>query len=626
MKSRNLLVKIVTVVLFSLLILSFAIWGIGDMFRSGGRAEVLAEVGKTTIGQREYAQELSREINAMSQRLGVQLTMDQARAFGIPQQVLERMITRALLDEMSARMGMLVTEEQMRKQLLDNPDFKNAQGQFDRNRFAQLLRYANMSEQAYLARVGQDIKRQQLVAALTDAAVAPASLGERLFAYREERRQADYVSITNDSFTDIGEPDEAALQKIYDEAGSDLMTPAYKKITLAVLSVAEAAKGISVSDERVAEAFEAQKATLSTPERRTVKQAVLADEAAAKALAGRISEGADFATAVQQATGRPPVDLGAVAHDDLPPELADAIFALNQGQTTAPVESPLGWHVAMVTAIEPGKEATLAEHRDALRNELATADAVDIVIKRANEFDQKLAGGVTIEQAAQSVGGSAREIPAIDAQGRTPAGAPVAGLPSLNEFLPVLNRTAVGESSTLSETLEGDYFIIRVDGETPAEKKPLAEVRDQVAEMWRAQEQARLAQEKATALADKVKAGETLAAVAEAEGLDLRQTEAVTRFENNPLRTPSPQLSQQLFDIAQGEVTTVTLGTGQIVAQLQQILPPEPEARDVRLAQVETQITGSMKNDVFQQFLSALHDEFDVTVNQRLVQETLASF
>ncbi|MGF1631137.1 MAG: SurA N-terminal domain-containing protein [Kiloniellaceae bacterium] len=626
MKAPKFLVKIVTFVLFGLLILSFAVWGIGDIFRGGGQAMVVAQVGGTTIEQRQFSQELSNEINSMSRRMGVQLTMDQARAFGIPQQVLERLITRAMLDEMSARLGMLVTEEQMRKQLLENPDFLDATGRFDRNRFAQILRFSGTTEQGFLARVGEDIKRQQLVAAVTDAAVTPESLADRLFVYREERRVADYVILANDSFSDLGEPGEPDLQAIYDSAGDELMTPAFKSIALVVLSVAEAAQKITISEDRIAAAFEERKDVLSTPERRRVSQVVLPDEAAAQALADGLSEGADFASAVEQAAGRAPVDLGSVTQNDLPDALAAAVFALETGQATAPVQSPLGWHVAIVTDIEPGTVATLEDSRDQLRQELAEAAAIDNVINLANQFDTARAGGSTIEQAAARLNQQAREIPAIDARARTPAGELVEGLPSISEFLPVLNRTAVGDSSTLTETLDGDYFIVRVDGETPARKKPLAEVRDQVIEIWRAQERARLAEEKATALAERVGNGEQLAAVAEAEGLGLQQTAPITRFENAPQRTPSPLLSQQIFDIAEGEVTTAGTGNGQIVAQLKEILPPAAENREARMAQLETQLTSSLQNDIFQQFLAALQQEFDVTINERLVQQSLANF
>ena len=626
MKRRNLLVKLVTAVLFSLLILSFAVWGVGDIFRGGGQTQAVAEVGGTVIEQRDFARELSNEINTMSRRLGVQLTMEQARAFGIPQQVLERMITRAMLDEMSARLGMLVTEEQMRRQLLESPEFQDAAGNFDRNRFAQVLQFSNMSEQGFLASLGEDIKRQQLVTAVTDAGAAPQSLAERLFVYREERRVADYVRLANSDFETSAEPDEAALQEIYDGAGEAMMTPAYKDIALVVLSVADTANSITVSDERIAEAFEQRRDALSTPERRTVTQVVLPDEAAAEALAARLAEGADFAAAAEEATGRAPVELGSVARGDLPEALAEAVFALEVGQATAPVRSPLGWHVATVGAIEPGTEATLAESRDQLRREIAEDEAIEVVIDLANQFDEKLAGGATMEQAAQSLNLPVRDIPAIDAQGRTPAGEPAEGLPSINEFLPLLNRTAVGETTTLTETLDGDYFILRVDGETPAEKRPLAEVREQLVQMWRERERARLAEERAAALAERVGGGETLAAVAEAEGLELQRTEPITRFETAPQRTPSPLVAQQIFDIAEGEATTVATGDAQIVAQLMEILPPAEENREARFGRLEEQLTSGLQNDIFQQFLNALQTDFEVTINQRLVQDTLASF
>src|SRR3546814_2893217 len=88
--------------------------------------------------QRAFSRELSDEINTLSRRLGVQLTMEQARSFGVPQQVLEHMITRAMLDEMASRLGMVVTEDQMRTRLMENPELQDSAGGFVRNRFARL--------------------------------------------------------------------------------------------------------------------------------------------------------------------------------------------------------------------------------------------------------------------------------------------------------------------------------------------------------------------------------------------------------------------------------------------------------------------------------------------------------
>ncbi|WP_193370605.1 SurA N-terminal domain-containing protein [Pelagibius marinus] len=626
MKARNLLIKIVTVILFSLLILSFAVWGIGDIFRGGGQAQVVAEVGETVIDQRDFSNELSREVANLNRRLGTQLSGQQVRAFGIPQQVLSQMISRAVLDEKARRMGLLITEQQMREQILENPAFQDGAGNFDRNRFATFLRQLGMSEQGYMAQVSDDTKRQQLVGAVVDGAAAPSSLAERVFIYREERRVADYVDIQQSSFEDLGTPEEAALQTVYDEASGRFMKPSYRSVSMVFLDLEEAASKIAVSDERLMEAFEARKDEFYQPERRSVSQAVLPDEAAAQALVDKLAEGGDFAAVVEEATGRAPVDLGEVTQEDLPEELSAAVFALDEGQASAPVQSVLGWHVLKVSSIEPAKEATLEEHRDALRKDIATAEAVDVLIGIANQFDEELANGSTMEQAAQFLNLDVREIPAIDDQGRNPDGETVENLPPLNDFLGALNALQAGEASTLKESSAGDFFMVRIDDVTPAEKKPLQDVREDVVELWQARERERLAREQGQAIVDRLKSGEDFAAVAEAEGLELQETQPVTRSESDAQRIPHPLVAQQLFEIAEGEAATFSIPGSQIVVQLKEILPPAEEGRDARLAQLEDQLTASLQDDIFQQFLVALQQDFDVTVNQRLVDAVVEGF
>jgi len=626
MKVRNLFIKIVTVILFSLLILSFAVWGIGDIFRATGPTQAVAEVGDTVVDQQAFANQLSREIGNLNRQLGTQLSTEQVRAFGIPQQVLSQMISRAVLEEKASKMGLLVTERQMQRELLENPAFTGPTGSFDAQRFMMFLRQFNMSEQAYLAQLSEDTKRRQLVTAVVAGAEAPSSMVEQVLAYRDERRVGEYVEIPQAGFEDLGEPDEAALQAVYDEAGSGFMTPEYKSVSLVHLDLAKAAERVTVSDERLRSEFEARKDVLFQPERRAVSQAVLPDQAAAETLAATLAEGVDFASAVEAATGNPPLDLGTVTQSDLPPALAEAAFALEQGQTSAPVQSALGWHILRVAEVEPAQEADFEDYRETLRAEVAEGDAVNTIIDQANRFDEELSAGSTMDQAAGFMNLEVREIPAIDGQGLNPDGEAVADLPALQDFLAVLASLQTGETSTLRETRDGDFFMLRVDGITPAEKRPLDEVRDDVISLWRAQEQARLAEEKATAIAQRVKDGEDFAAVAEAEGLTLQETAPVTRFETDRQQVAHPLLAQQLFEVAEGEVSTAALPGSQVVVRLKEILPPDSEGRDARLTALQTQLTTSLQDEIFQQFLGALQQEYPVTINQRLVDELVQGF
>ncbi len=626
MKPRNLLIKIVTVILFSLLILSFAVWGIGDIFRSGGQTQAVAEVGDTVIEQRDFVTQLSREVSTLNQRLGTQLSSDQVRAFGIPQQVLSQMISRAVLDEKASRMGLLVTETQMHKQVFENPAFQSPGGSFDGQRFAQVLRRLNIGEQTYLQRVGEDTKRQHLVGAVIGGAEAPESLAEQVFAHRGERRIGDFVEVQQSSFDDLGEPEAAALQAAYDNASGRFMTPAYKSVSLVLLSLSEAAAQVAVPDERLVEVFEARKAELGQPERRAVSQALLPDQAAAQTLYETVSQGVDFTSAVEAATGRAPFDLGTVTKNNLPPELADTVFGLEEGQVSEPVQSALGWHVVLVSEVLPPNEAVFEDHVEELRKEVAEGIAVDTIIDTANRFDEELAAGSSMDQTAEFLNLKVREIPAIDAQGRTPEGEPVENLPDLQTFLATVNPLQPGEASTLKETRDGDFFMVRVDDVTPAQKRPLEDVRNEVVELWRSSEQERLAQEKAEAIAERVEAGETLAAVAEAEGLSLQETQPATRFETDQQRVTHPLIAQQLFEMAEGEVTTIGIPGSQVVVQLKEILPPEEEGRDARLAELEQQLTTGLQDDIFQQFLAALQQEYAVVVNQRLVDQVVSGF
>jgi len=626
MKPRNLLLKIVTLILFSLLILSFAVWGIGDIFRGGGSAQLVAEVGDTVIDQQSFARELSGEVANLNRQLGSQLSGQQLQAFGVPQQVLSRMISQAILDEQAGRMGLIVTQDQLVYRLQETPGFQDGTGRFDPNRVAMFLRQIGMSEQQYLALLREEILRQQLTGALTEAVVAPAPLAEQLLSYRGERRVADYLAIETDRFDEIGEPDAAALREVYDNADGQFMRPAYKSITLVVLGVDEAARNVAVSDARVAEAFEARKDEFVEPERRKVRQALLPDEAAAQALSQRLAEGADFAAAVEEATGRPPVDLGTVTQDDLPGGLGEPVFALEQGKPSAPIQTALGWHMVLVSEIEPAKEATLAEHEAELRRSLVIEEAVNIVIGQANHFDEELAAGASLEQAAAQVKQEVREIPAIDSQGRTPEGERVEDLPPMEDFLRVLNATSAGETSSLTESVEGDFFILRVDGVTPEEKRSFEEVRDQVAEQWRENERARLAREKGEEIAARLNEGQAFATVAESEGLAPLVTPPVTRLESNRQQGIDPRIPPQLFEVARGEAKTFALPDRQIVIQVKEVLPPAGETRDTRLAQIEQQLAGSMQDDIFQQFLNALQQDFNVTVNQRLIDQVVEGF
>ncbi len=624
-RPRNIFVKIGVFVLFGMLIASFAVWGIGDIFRGATQVRAVAEIGGEPILERDYSQELSREINRISQRLGGQLEMDQARAFGIPDQVLSQMIGRALFDRKAAELGMLVTDDQIRRLIVQQDAFKNDLGDFDRARFERQLQILGMGEGQYVATLRRDIIRQQLVDAASEAVTVPRQMVEALYGYRNERRVAQYLLVRNDSITDMAAPNEPALEAFHKEFSERFMAPAQRAVTLVQLRAADLIAETTVSEARLREEFAARFEDLVTPEMRRIEQIVFQDEAQARDAKTRLEGGATFTTVAEEMTGEPPVDLGTMEKDALPPELAEPTFALAEGAASEPVESMLGWHILRVVEVEARQEPTFGEQREELAKNVAMEIAIDGMASIANQIDDELGAGASLEETAQALALTLRRIEAIDRQGRDPAGEPVADVPA-DRFLEVAFETETGRESLLIETESGDYFILRVDSVTPAQLRRLDEVRAEVTELWRKAQRAKLAREKAEALAERIKSGNEFAAVAAEAALTVAETKPMTRFETAAASTPSPSLSSKLFQIVIGEVTTAPAAEGHLVAKLIEVVVADPYSDPDTVAAVREGLVSALQGDLLDQFLATMRSDYGVEIKQQALNDLLATF
>lgn len=624
-KKRNIIVKAITFALFGLLIASFAVWGIGDIFRVNPQETPVAEVGDARIEQQEFARLLGRELNRLSQRLGQRFDAEQARALGVVDQVVGQMVGRALVDQKIADMGLTISEDQLKQRIVEEPAFRNEAGQFDRARFAQALLLSNLGEQEFLDGLRRDILREQLVGPISDAAPAPKLVAEALFAYRQEMRTARVLRVPKDSVSEIPEPDEAALTAFHKEFSNSFMAPEYRAVTYIRLRPEDLLNEISIADSELLDEFELRRDEFTVPEKRQIQQIVLNDEAAANAAMERIRGGASFDTVAKDATGDAPVDLGLVEAPGLPGELADAAFALKAGETSEPVSTGLGWHILHVTSVVPGEEPDFAKARDELREDMAMAQAIDSLVSIANRLDDELASGASMEEAAAALNVKAKKIDAIDRNGNDPKGEAIPNLPP-DQFLQIVYDTPPGEGSLLTETDDGGFFILHVDGVTPAQLRPLDEVRDQVVELWRDARRAEKTSEIASTIAGRVRNGEKLEDIGKADGYAVETTEPLNRFESDPARAFAPTLASKLFDLSPGEVDTTAAPAGHLVFQLVEIGKANPVSRQSEVTALQNSLSGAMHNDLLEEFMASLRSEYGVTINQTAIDDVLATF
>lgn len=609
--------KIVIQILAVLLIASFAVWGIGDMTGSIGGANTVASVDGQDISQREFSEQFRREMDRIRQRIG-QIDPQQARNLGLVDSTINGMIARRLLAMQANDLGLLVSDEQIVERIRQQPGFQNALGQFDRSVFQNALANNGISEGAYVASLRGDIQQDILSRAISGGVVAPSQLADTIYKYRNERRTAEMIRVKRPTVGGAPAPTEAQLQTFLDANPDPFLAPEYRKVTLLYMDPEETAKELSPDPQRIQEEYEFRLASLSVPERRNLEQILIRDEAEARKAHAALSEGKSFAAVAQEVTGKSAEDikLGLVTEGDLLPDLAKAAFAVQADGFTAPTKSPLGWHIIRVVEIQPGRKPALAEVEKEISLDVARELALDDLVKRANKIEDALAGGALIEDAADAAGAKIRVVGPIDPELKLQAGTPLSGLPQDARFIEAVFSLDKGETSALTETDGGGYFMVRVDEIVESAKRPLSQVREAVDNAWKLEQLDAVAKKNAEEIRDAAKTGASLTQIASDRKLVVETGKPFSRFSTAGETVIPRALLPGLFEAKTNDVVMAQTIDGYAVARLTAIQEASPSAGGDDLSRLKETLAGAYATDLLQEYTRALRGEYSVTVNR----------
>ncbi len=605
-------------ILMGLLILSFAAWGVGDVISPKSGERIVATVGDISIDAVEVERQAETDLRRMRELLGPRFDREQARAMGLYGAVLERIIREAVLDQSASRLGLLATDAEIRARIEATPAFRGPLGGFDRNRFQQVLQANAMSESGYIALLRRSIVREAMLESILAPVPAPKALAEALYRERGEKRAAESVLVRDAEQALPATPGENELAEFHKANAARFTAPEYRAITVARFDADDLARDAAVSEDDLKHAYEVRAGEFDQPERRRLLQMVLRDEAQAKQAAARLAGGADFAkVAVDVAKmDAAAVELGALSRDQVPADLADAVFSLASGAVSAPLRTPLGWHIVKVAGIEPPRKRALAEVREALARDVAREKALDGLVGLANRFEDALGGGASIEEAAAGVGARLLKVAAMDSRGNGPDGKPVsgAGLPAVDLLAQVAFATGEKSESPLTEMGDAGYFALRVDQATPPALKALETVRAEVVALWGTQKRAEKSKAIADALAQDVKGGQALKAAAEARKLNATQIPPVGRDGGKAI---SPAAAQALFALAApGEIATAREPEGYRVLRLVSMQAADPALDAAGLDKLAQDTAQALAGDMHAALESALRSSLSVNVRE----------
>jgi peptidyl-prolyl cis-trans isomerase D len=607
-----------------LLIVSFAIWGIGDIFRGFGRSS-LAKIGKTEISIEQFRVFYNERLQRFSRQINRPISPDQARALGLDRQLLGELVAESVLDERARQLGLGVSDAAISTRITEDPVFRGASGRFDQSRFEQLIRSAGYTEPRYVAEQRRVILRRQIAESLGGELIPPNGMREAVNRFQTEQRAIEYVVLDRTKAGEIAPPTPEVLAKYFDERKVLFRAPEYRKLTVLSFTPADAAVWISVSDEDAKRAYEDHRARYITPERRQIQQIKFPNKADADAAAARLAGGLSF-TALAEERGLKPsdIDLGLVTKSALiDPAVANAAFSLKEGEVSPPVDGRFGTFLLTVVKIEPEVVRTYEQVAPDIKREIALDRAKAEVLARHDKIEDARAAGDTLAEAAKKLGLNVRVIEAVDRSGRDPAGTPaLADLPNGQDVLQGAFATDVGvETDPVQIQGSGSGYVwYEVTGITRAHDRPLDEVKDKVEARWQDDQIAERLKAKAAEILDKLKTG-SLAEVAAAEGLKVETATELKR--GKPSEGLSAGVIDAAFHTAKGAAGTAQgqAPTEVFVFRVTDVTAPALDPNSDEAKKIDDTLRRSYADDIVSQYLVRLQNEIGVTINQAALRQ-----
>lgn len=621
--TRNWLGRVVTGAILGLIAISFAVWGIGDVFRGFGQSTV-ARIGRTELTIERFRQTYNERLQQLSRQVGRAITPDQARALGLHRQLLGQLLAESALDEEVRRMGLNLSNAEIARQIQSDPNFRGPAGQFDRARFDAIIRQAGYTEGRYVEEQRRVLLRRQIGQALTGSLIAPATAAEAQHRFANEERGIEYIVLDRVQAGDVPDPAPDALAKYFEERKTLFRAPEYRKVDILVLTPAELAKWTEISDAELKKAYEERRQKYVTPERRELQQIVFQKPDEARAAVEKLAKGTTFAQlAAERGLKDADLSLGLVVKASiLDRAVADAAFALRPGQVSEPVQGRFGTVIIRVGKIEPEKVRTEAEVADELRRDLLLERARAQIAGVHDKIEDERGSGEPLTKIAEKLKLASRTVSAIDRSGRDPDGKSVTGLPAGVDVLSNAFASDVGAENEPLQVPGSGYVWYEVSGVTPSRERPLEEVKDRVLERWRDEQIAQRLKAKATDLADKFRHS-SVSEVAAAAGTKAQTASGLKRNQAAP-GVPAKAIDQT-FRLAKGAVgsTEGDSATQWVVLKLTDITVPPLDPQSPEAKRIQDALRSAYSEDIIAQYIVRLQTELGATINESALNQII---
>ena len=632
LKMRGGLDSIFVTILLGLLIAAFAIFGIGPGMLAGSNQSV-ARVGETEIPTNRFATQVQRQAQEMQLQFGGSFSTPQLiQMLRIDQQVLNRMIADAAIEEHTNNLGLRAPETQGAAELTSIDAFKLFGGGFSAESLDLELQNAGVTRNELLADLANGIERRQLLETFIAQDLVSADMAEQLYVWQGERRTAALVTISASDLTDIPDPTDDELTAYFESNKSAYLTPERRSYRYLLLTPDYLASRVEIPEGRIRELYDERAEEYAGSETRNVLQVNFDSQAEAEAFVAAVKVSSDFYGSVELMTDftRDEVGLGDLSRQDIAQQFNDAaaevVFGLDVNTPSDPFEDLGLWNVFFVTDVTTTAGRAFEDVESELEESYRREQAIELMYEYIGEIDTAMEETSDLSEIASRVGLDLATVSMVDAQGRTEAGAQA--VTSQDEFTiqSAVFRETIDFEPTLTDLNPTDAtagsYLFQITEIVDPQEQELEAVRGEVSTALMTERRQRRAGEIAEQVTARLQAGDSAEIIAEELGGTSFEAKNVART-GDASSGLSQNIRQLIFDLTVGETGSEASadGDGYVVARVLEARPGDPVSGSGQVNALIDQLNAGFENELFQQYEAYLRGRYDVSVNNALIQQ-----
>ncbi len=621
-----------------LVVVAFIILYIPDFLRakdpSGGAlpSDQIAQVDGRGVSVMEFRTAYQRQVAAYRQAYGTSVSEQLLRQLGFEQQVLQQLVNEQAMVAEAQRLGMTVTDDEVRQRILAMPEFQ-LNGQFiGEAQYQAMLNSARppMSSAEFEAGLRRQLLVEKLRAVVTDWVAVTDAEADTEFTRRNEKVKVQLVHVPSSAFLGQMAATDAEVAAYFASHTEEYRIGERRKVRYLLVDVEAMRQGIVVPSREVERYYNDNIELFSTPEQVRASHILFKtegkDEAAVRAAAEKVLQevkgGADFAALAKkhsedESNAALGGDLDYFSRGRMVPEFEAAVFGAQPGLIPNLVKSGYGFHIIKVVDAKAGTTRTFEEVQAQIREQLVGERAQRLADTRAAEAAKEIKTPADLDKVAKARGWKVEET------GYFAADEPILALGASPQVSAQMFALQEGGVSAPLRVGRG-YAIAALAGRQEPAIPKLDEVKDRVRNDVLRDKAVKAASERAASMAATLKSAADFAAAAKKAGFDAKSSELVARGAALPEIGVNPQVEKAAFALAAGTVSDpIVTADGTTIVKVLERQAVKPDEMAASRESVRQDLLGERRTEFFNAYMEKARQRMNIEFNREVLDSII---